>query len=148
VTPEDTGSLQKQLAKASAGEAFVLMGGDCAEALPHQVSKEQNTAAIHHASGTVQVLQQMAVILAAGTMLPVVKIGRMAGQSAKPRSEAVESRDGVTLPAYRGDLINGHEFSAESRRHDPQRMLSAYKHAKGIRIWPDSSAEDDIYLSG
>src|SRR5690606_19029871 len=76
---------------------------------------------------------QMAVVLTYDAGVPIVKVGRMAGQFAKPRSQAPETRDGVTLPAYRGDMVNGFEFSEASRRHDPERLLRAY-HASSATL--------------
>ncbi|MCH8530809.1 MAG: 3-deoxy-7-phosphoheptulonate synthase class II [Saccharospirillum sp.] len=110
--------LKHQLAKVASGNAFLLQGGDCAESF-----KEFNTNQIRD---TFMVLLQMAVVLTFGGQSPVVKIGRMAGQFAKPRSDDNETRDGISLPSYRGDIINGIEFSEESRTPDPERMLKAY----------------------
>jgi len=111
-------ALSEQLAKASMGQAFVLMGGDCAESF-----KEFHVDTVRD---TFRVILQMALILTYGGSLPVVKIGRMAGQFAKPRSEPNEVIDGVSLPSYRGDIINGEAFDEESRKNDPWRMLDAY----------------------
>ena len=100
------------------GEAFLLQGGDCAESF-----------AEFHANNirdTFKVLLQMAVVLTFGASCPVVKVGRMAGQFAKPRSAPTETVDGVELPSYRGDIINAMGFDAASREPDPQRMLQAY----------------------
>ena len=99
--------LKAALAQAAEGRAFVLQGGDCAE------SFSDFTANIIR--DTFRVLLQMAVVLTFGASLPVVKMGRMAGQFAKPRSSDTETQGGVTLPSYRGDIINGSEFSAETR---------------------------------
>jgi 3-deoxy-7-phosphoheptulonate synthase len=110
--------LKAQLALASEGKAFVLQGGDCAE------SFSDFTANIIR--DTFRVLLQMAVVLTFGASLPVVKMGRMAGQFAKPRSSDTETLDGVTLPSYRGDIINGPEFTAASRIPDPARMEFGY----------------------
>jgi 3-deoxy-7-phosphoheptulonate synthase len=110
--------LKAQLAQAAEGKAFVLQGGDCAE------SFSDFTANIIR--DTFRVLLQMAVVLTFGASLPVVKIGRMAGQFAKPRSSDTETQNGVTLPSYRGDIINGSEFSAVSRIPDPARMEFGY----------------------
>ena len=110
--------LKEHLAKASRGQAFVLQGGDCAESF-----------AEFHADNirdTFRVLLQMAVVLSFGATCPVVKIGRLAGQFAKPRSDNTETRDGVTLPAYRGDIVNGIEFDPAVRTPDPERMIQAY----------------------
>ncbi|MDR3359122.1 MAG: 3-deoxy-7-phosphoheptulonate synthase class II [Bifidobacteriaceae bacterium] len=113
--------LTGKLAAAARGEAFVLQGGDCAE-----IFAESSADRIRNKIRTVL---QMAVVLTYGASLPVVKVGRMAGQYAKPRSQATETRDGVTLPAYRGDAVNGFEFTAEARRCDPWRMVEAYHHS-------------------
>jgi len=110
--------LKAHLALAAEGRAFVLQGGDCAE------SFSDFTANIIR--DTFRVLLQMAVVLTFGASLPVVKIGRMAGQFAKPRSSDTETQDGVTLPSYRGDIINGPEFAQSSRIPDPARMEFGY----------------------
>ena len=110
--------LKGGLALAAEGRAFVLQGGDCAE------SFADFTADIIR--DTFRVLLQMAVVLTFGASLPVVKIGRMAGQFAKPRSSETETVDGVTLPSYRGDIINAPEFTPEARVPDPQRMELGY----------------------
>jgi len=94
------------------------MGGDCAEAF--------NEFSVDHIRDTFRVILQMALVMSFGGSMPVVKIGRMAGQFAKPRSEPDEVRDGVSLPSYRGDIINGEDFTEESRIHNPERMLDAY----------------------
>ncbi len=110
--------LRRQLADAADGRAFVLQGGDCAESF-----------AEFHANNirdTLRVLLQMSVVLSFASGTPVVKIGRMAGQFAKPRSSDTEEIGGLSLPSYRGDMINGMDFDAESRRPDPQRMVRAY----------------------
>jgi len=110
-------SLKERLADVARGEAFVLQGGDCAETF------EGSTAdAIR---GKLRTLLQMAVVLTYAASVPVVKIGRLAGQFAKPRSSATETRGGTELPAYRGDAINGLEFTAAARAPDPHRMLRA-----------------------
>lgn len=112
-------SLSDQLGQAALGNAFVLFGGDCAESF-----SEFST---NHIRDTFRVILQMALILTFGGGKPVVKIGRMAGQFAKPRSEPTETIDGVTLPSYQGDNINQeHPFTAEARQADPQRMVQAY----------------------
>jgi len=114
-------NLKADLAKVAAGEAFLLQGGDCAESF-----------AEFHADNirdTFRVILQMAVVLTYASKLPVVKVGRMAGQFAKPRSAPTEVIGGIELPSYRGDIINDIAFTAESREPDPQRMLSAYHQA-------------------
>lgn len=113
--------LRARLAAAATGNAFVLQGGDCAETF------EGMTA--DRISARVRTILQMAVVLTYGASLPVVKMGRMAGQFAKPRSSNEETRNGVTLPAYRGDMVNGYDFTEESRRHDPARLVRAYHNA-------------------
>ena len=110
-------SLKQRLAAVARGEAFVLQGGDCAETFDGSTAD-----AIR---GKLRTLLQMAVILTYAASVPVVKIGRLAGQFAKPRSSATETRDGTQLPAYRGDAINGLEFTARARTPDPWRMLRA-----------------------
>lgn len=110
--------LKAQLASASRGEAFLLQGGDCAE------SFEQFTA--DGIRDTFKVMLQMAMILTYGAKVPVVKLGRMAGQFAKPRSAPTETKDGVELPSYRGDIINELAFTPEARIADPQKMTQAY----------------------
>lgn len=110
--------LREQLAAAVQGKAFALIGGDCAETF--------SDATADKISARVRTLLQMAVVLTYGASLPVIKMGRMAGQFAKPRSSDTETRDGVTLPAFRGDIVNGFEFTEESRAHDPRRMVQAY----------------------
>lgn len=111
-------SLRRHLAEVAAGRAFLLQGGDCAESF--------DALNGHCAQETFRVLLQMAVVLTYAAARPVVKIGRMAGQYAKPRSSPTETRDGVTLPSYRGDIINNADFTAQARTPDPQRMLRAY----------------------
>ena len=114
-------SLKAKLAAVSRGEAFLLQGGDCAESFA-----EFSADTIRD---TFKVLLQMAVVLTYGAKLPVVKVGRMAGQFAKPRSAPTETVNGVELPSYRGDIINGFDFNEASRVPDPQRMLQAYTQA-------------------
>jgi 3-deoxy-7-phosphoheptulonate synthase len=110
--------LKARLAEVAAGKAFLLQGGDCAESF----------AEFHpnNIRDTFKVLLQMAVVLTFGSGCPVVKLGRLAGQFAKPRSSDTETQDGVTLPSYRGDIINGLDFDAAAREPDPQRMIQAY----------------------
>ncbi|HRY16281.1 MAG TPA: 3-deoxy-7-phosphoheptulonate synthase class II, partial [Candidatus Competibacteraceae bacterium] len=111
-------ALRIQLAEVAAGRAFLLQGGDCAESFG-----DFNERAI---TDTFRVLLQMAVILTFAAACPVVKVGRLAGQFAKPRSAPVETREGVNLPSYRGDMVNGLDFTPEARRPDPRRQLRAY----------------------
>lgn len=114
-------ALKADLAKVARGEAFLLQGGDCAEAFA-----EFRTS---HIRDAFKVLMQMAVVLTFGGQLPVVKIGRIAGQFAKPRSADMETENGVTLPSYRGDIINDIAFTEASRIPDPERMVKAYHQA-------------------
>jgi 3-deoxy-7-phosphoheptulonate synthase len=111
-------SLRGKMASVAAGESFILQGGDCAETF------DGVTAA--NIQGKLRTLLSMAVVLTYAAQVPIVKIGRMAGQYTKPRSSAVETRGDITLPAYRGDAVNGFPFTAEARRHDPQRLLGVY----------------------
>ena len=110
--------LKQQLAKVADGKAFVLQGGDCAE------SFSDFTANVIR--DTFRVLLQMAVVLTFGASVPVVKMGRMAGQFAKPRSSDTEKQGGIELPSYRGDIVNGPDFTEKSRVPDPARMEFAY----------------------
>ncbi len=111
-------NLQARLADVAAGKAFLLQGGDCAESF-----KEFHPNNIRD---TFRALMQMSVVLTFAGAKPVVKVARMAGQFAKPRSEATETKEGVTLPSYRGDNINGMDFTPEARTPDPERLLKAY----------------------
>ncbi|AJE47286.1 class II 3-deoxy-7-phosphoheptulonate synthase [Celeribacter indicus] len=113
--------LRRELAKAARGEAFLLQGGDCAESFA-----EFGADSIRD---TFKVMLQMAMVLTFGAKVPVVKVGRMAGQFAKPRSAPTETTDGIELPSYRGDIINGFDFTPEARIPDPSRMLQAYTQA-------------------
>src|SRR4051794_11783898 len=110
--------LREHLAAAGRGEAFVLQGGDCAEIFAE--------ATADRIRNKIKTILQMSVILTYGASTPVIKIGRVAGQYAKPRSSDLETRDGVTLPAYRGDIINSSAFTEEARTPNPERMLDAY----------------------
>ena len=110
--------LKAKLAKVSRGEAFLLQGGDCAESFAD--------FSADNIRDTFKVLLQMAVSLTFGAGLPIVKVARMAGQFAKPRSSPVEKRGDVSLPSYRGDIINGFDFTPEARIPDPDRMVQAY----------------------
>ncbi|ERI50722.1 phospho-2-dehydro-3-deoxyheptonate aldolase [Pseudomonas sp. EGD-AK9] len=113
--------LRRQFAEVTQGRAFLLQGGDCAESFA-----EFSAAKIRD---TFKVLLQMAIVMTFAAGCPVVKVGRMAGQFAKPRSSGSETIDGVTLPAYRGDIVNAIEFDAVSRVPDPERLLQAYHQA-------------------
>ncbi|MFT7624853.1 MAG: 3-deoxy-7-phosphoheptulonate synthase, partial [Myxococcota bacterium] len=111
-------TLRRRLAAACEGRAFLLQGGDCAESFA-----EFNANNIRD---TFRVLLQMAVVLTFGARKPVIKVGRLAGQFAKPRSTDLETRDGVSLPSYRGDMVNGMPFEEKSRIPAAKRLLQAY----------------------
>ncbi len=110
--------LRLQLAEVAEGKAFLLQGGDCAETFA--------SVSADNIKGKLRVLLSMAVVMTYAAQVPVVKVGRIAGQYAKPRSKDTETREGVTLPAFRGDAINGFAFNADSRAHDPGRLLRVY----------------------
>ncbi len=111
--------LTAHLAKVAAGEAFLLQGGDCAESFAEHSA--------NHIRDFFRVFLQMAVVLTFAGRVPVVKVGRIAGQFAKPRSSPIEAHDGIELPSYRGDIINGVEFTPEARIPDPRRQVEAYR---------------------
>ncbi len=113
--------LKRALGEAAAGRAFLLQGGDCAESFAE--------FSADNIRDTFKVILQMAIVLTWGAKVPVIKLGRMAGQFAKPRSAATEVLGGVELPSYRGDIINGFDFTAAARVPDPSRMLQAYTQA-------------------
>ncbi|KAK9811678.1 hypothetical protein WJX72_008213 [[Myrmecia] bisecta] len=130
--------LQARLAKAATGEAFILQGGDCAESFT-QFSADRIRDAF-------RVLLQMSVVMMFGGGVPVVKIGRMAGQFAKPRTANTETIDDVELPAYRGDIINGAEFVEDARVPDPERLVEAYNQSAStlnlLRAFADGGYAD------
>lgn len=119
VAPRACDDLRSRLAAVAAGEAFALQGGDCSETFSGTTPEA--------IGGKIKILLQMAVVLAYAATVPVVKIGRMAGQYAKPRSSPTESRGDVTLPAYRGDAVNGFDFDAAARVPDPARLRRMYE---------------------
>ena len=114
-------NLKDDLARVCRGEAFLLQGGDCAESFAEHVPD--------NIRDTFRVILQMAVVLTYGAGRPVVKVGRMAGQFAKPRSSSTEKKDDVELPSYRGDIINNIEFNLKDREPDPERQIMAYRQA-------------------
>jgi 3-deoxy-7-phosphoheptulonate synthase len=116
--PTEVDRLQERLGEVARGEAFLLQGGDCAETFVDNTEP--------HLRGTIRTLLQMAVVLTYGTAMPVVKVGRIAGQYAKPRSSDI---DAAGLPSYRGDMVNALEATAEGRRPDPGRLVRAYANA-------------------
>ena len=121
VTSWEIEALREHIAAAQKGAAFVLQGGDCAENFDECTSE--------NIVRKLKILLQMSVVLTSGFKRPVVRIGRMAGQYAKPRSADTETRDGIVLPSYRGDLVNGMAFNAEAREPDPERLLRGYERA-------------------
>jgi len=110
--------LRERLARAARGDSFLLQGGDCAETFAGATAEQIRNR--------VKTLLQMAVVLTYGASMPVVKMGRMAGQFAKPRSSEIETQGSITLPAYRGDIVNGYPFTPESRAADPRRLVQGY----------------------
>src|SRR5690242_20220988 len=112
-------NLMKALARVSAGEAFLLQGGDCAESFAEHGA--------NNIRDFFRVFLQMAVVLTYAAASPVVKVGRIAGQFAKPRTSPTEKRGGLELPSYRGDIVNDIAFTKEARVPDPQRQLMAYR---------------------
>ncbi|MDK8602309.1 3-deoxy-7-phosphoheptulonate synthase class II [Trueperella bernardiae] len=114
-------SLTAEMARASRGETFVLQGGDCAESFVD--------ATADRIRAKIRTILQMAVVLTYSASVPVVKLGRMAGQYAKPRSNPMEGRDGLELPSYMGDAVNGYAFTPEARTPDPHRLVEAYQHS-------------------
>ncbi|KTC86061.1 3-deoxy-7-phosphoheptulonate synthase class II [Legionella drozanskii] len=118
VTSGEVKNLKRAIAKAGRGEAFILQGGDCAESF--------NDCRSDIISNKLKILLQMSLILIHGLRKPIVRIGRIAGQYAKPRSSDQETIDGITLPSYRGDLVNSQQFDAPSRVPNPKLMLQGY----------------------
>ena len=121
VTSWEINSLREQIAEAQEGRRFMLQGGDCAENF-----SECSSSLI---TNRLKVLLQMSLVLMHGLQMPVLRVGRYAGQYAKPRSSDWETRDGVTLPTYRGDIVNSIEFTPEARNPDPQRLIQAHSNS-------------------
>jgi len=121
VTSWEVLALKQAIAEAQDGKRFLLQGGDCAESFADCTSPV--------ISNRLKVLLQMSLVLVHGLKKPVLRVGRFAGQYAKPRSTDSETRDGLTLPSFRGDVVNGQEFTAEARRPDPQRLIQAHAHS-------------------
>jgi 3-deoxy-7-phosphoheptulonate synthase len=121
VTSWEVLALKQALAEAQEGQRFLLQGGDCAESFA-----DCNSTII---TNRLKVLLQMSLVLVHGLKQPVIRVGRFAGQYAKPRSADLETRDGVTLPSFRGDIVNRPEFNAAARRADPQLLLQAHAHS-------------------
>lgn len=112
-------ALRERVAAAQRGEAFILQGGDCAETFADSASADR-------IRNKIRTILQMAIVLTYGAAVPIIKVGRMAGQYAKPRSNPLETRDGIELPSYMGDAVNGHTFTEADRIPDPARMVEAY----------------------
>lgn len=121
VTSQEIDLLKKYISQAQRGERFLLQGGDCAEAFSDCTSS--------NITNKLKILLQMSLIMLHGMRKPITRIGRMAGQFAKPRSSDTETVDGITLPSYRGDIINNAEFTEKARTADPDRLLQAYYHS-------------------
>jgi len=121
VTSWEVLALKQAIAEAQDGKRFLLQGGDCAESFADCTSPI--------ISNRLKVLLQMSLVLVHGLKRPVLRVGRFAGQYAKPRSEDGETRDGLTLPSFRGDVVNGQEFTVAARRPDPQRLIQAHAHS-------------------
>ena len=121
VTSWGVETLKAELAEAAAGKRFLLQGGDCAETLA-DCTPDAITSKI-------KILLQMSLVLIVGAGKPIIRVGRFAGQYAKPRSSATEARAGVTLPSYFGDLINEIGFTPEARTPNPQLLVRGYQHA-------------------
>jgi len=121
VSMDEVESLKQNLAKAARGEAFLLQGGDCAESFAEFDTK--------NVKNFFKVILQMTIALMHGAKKPIVKVGRIAGQYAKPRSDDFETKDGESFPSYRGDIINNIEFSAQERQPDPEKLFTAYFHS-------------------
>ena len=121
VTPWEIEQLKTQIAEAAAGRRFLLQGGDCAESF-----NDLGGAAV---TNKIKILLQMSLVLVHGIQKPVIRVGRLAGQYAKPRSADIETREGITLPCYRGDIVNASAFTAASRTPDPVLMLRGYERA-------------------
>ena len=119
-------NLKEALGRVANGEGFLLQGGDCAESF---TDPSANNISANNIRDFLRVFLQMAVVLTYAAAVSVVKVGRIAGQFAKPRSSPVEKKNGQELPSYRGDIINGPEFSAAARMPDPQRLIEAYRHS-------------------
>ena len=118
VTSSEVKQLRNEIARAGRGEAFILQGGDCAESF--------NDCRADVISNKLKIMLQMSLILLHGMRKPIIRVGRIAGQYAKPRSSDFETIDGVTLPSYRGDLVNSPAFTAEAREPNPDLLLQAY----------------------
>ena len=124
----ETRALTDSLARVARGEGFLLHAGDCAESFAEFSADKVRDQ--------IKVILQMSVVLTYSTGLPTLKLGRIAGQYAKPRSSPTEQRDGVELESFRGDIVNGFEFERESRRPDPRRLVRAYDQSASATLQP------------
>lgn len=121
VTSNEIKNLKKEIARAGRGDAFILQGGDCAESF--------NDCRAEIISNKLKIILQMSLILLHGLRKPIIRVGRIAGQYAKPRSSDYETINGITLPSYRGDLVNSPEFTAAAREPNPKLLLQAYNYS-------------------
>ena len=135
VTSWEIMSLRQQLAEAQEGRRFLLQGGDCCENFAY--------CRPEIITNRLKVLLQMSLVLVHGLRLPVVRVGRFAGQYAKPRSADLETRGEVSLPSYRGDVVNGPAFTAEARVPDPRRMITAHARSALCRASPPGALLPD-----
>jgi 3-deoxy-7-phosphoheptulonate synthase len=138
VTGSEVKLLRKEIARAGRGEAFILQGGDCAESF--------NDCRSEVISNKLKIILQMSLILSQGLRKPIIRVGRIAGQYAKPRSSDFETIDGVTLPCYRGDLVNSPEFTPKAREPNPHLLLQAYNYS-AITLNFIRSLKVDFYTS-
>jgi 3-deoxy-7-phosphoheptulonate synthase len=136
VTPDEVDQLKHQIAEAAAGKRFLLQAGDCAESFSNCTATS--------ISKQVKILQQMSLVLTSGLSKPVTTIGRIAGQYAKPRTTLVQTQGGLSLPSYRGDLINGQEFTAKAREADPERLIQGYGYSSMTLNYIRSFKQDTL----
>ena len=134
-SPDEARRLKQKLGKVSEGKAFLLQGGDCAESFAEYSAPNLNNF--------FRVMLQMTVVLMYGAGCPVVKVGRIAGQFAKPRSADTETQDGTELPSYRGDMVNGMDFTPEAREPDPERLVLGYNQSAATLNYLRSLASSD-----
>ena len=139
VTPSAIDRLRGLLAEAQDGARFLLQGGDCAERIT-----DPRAEAV---TSTVEILAQMSEMLTRGSKTPVIRVGRLAGQYAKPRSSPTERRGAIELPSYFGDLVNQPEPSPRARRADPARLLAAHEHAAATLAWVRAVGGEELFAS-
>lgn len=136
VTPDEVDNLKHQIAEAAVGKRFLLQAGDCAESFAN--------CSASSISKQVKILQQMSLVLMSGLSKPITTIGRIAGQYAKPRTTLVQTEGDLSLPSYRGDLINGQEFTAEARLADPERLIQGYGYSSMTLNYIRSFKQDTL----